>query len=205
MILRATGYGLQATGFAFWALGFGNVAQSLVDFGRTFAEIEAALGARGVRLAVVGGIALAAYGHPRTTLDLDLVTEGDAQDVVVALMEGLGFQTLHRSTGYSNHLHQDAAYGRVDFVYVRGTTLEQLFEGVRILPGPGGINVPVPRPEHLVAMKVHAIRNSPERLWQDMADIGFLVRLDGVDRDQVRGYFEKAHLLERWRELEAQQ
>jgi hypothetical protein len=65
--------------------------------------------------------------------------------------------------------------------------------------------MPVPSPEHLIAMKLHAIRNSPERLWQDMADIGFLVRLDGVDRDQVRSYFEKAHLMERWRELESQQ
>lgn len=53
-------------------------------------------------------------------------------------------------------------------------------------------------------MKLHAIRNSPDRLWQDMADIAFLVRLDGVDRSQVRAYFEKANLMERWRELESQ-
>lgn len=175
-----------------------------MDFGLTFSEIEAALGVAGIRVAVVGGVALAAYGHPRTTLDLDLVTEGGAQEPVVALMESLGFKTLHRSTGYSNHMHQDAAHGRVDFVYVRGATLEQVFDGVRRLPGPAGLPLPVPSPEHLIAMKLHAIQNSPERLWQDMADIGFLVRLDGVDRRQVRAYFEKANLMERWRELESQ-
>ncbi len=173
-----------------------------MNFGRTFGGIETALRERGVRVAIIGGVALAVYGHPRTTLDLDLVTEGDAQDDVIALMESLGFETLHRSTGYSNHLHPDAARGRIDFVYVRGATLEQLFDGVRTLPGPGGLSVSVPRPEHLIAMKVHAIRNAPDRLWQEMADIGFLVRLDGVDREQVRGYFEKANLMERWRELE---
>ena len=175
-----------------------------MDFGRTFAGIEAALGAAGIRLAVVGGVALAAYGHPRTTLDLDLITDGGAQERVVALMESLGFQTLYRSAGYSNHLHQDAVHGRVDFVYVRGATRDQVFDGVRRLPGPAGRELPVPSPEHLVAMKLHAIQNSPERLWQDMADIGFLVRLDGVDRNQVRAYFEKANLMERWRELESQ-
>ena len=37
---------------------------------------------------------------------------------------------------------------------------------------------------------------------QDMADIGYLLTLEGVKRDEVRGYFEKADLLERWRELE---
>lgn len=28
---------------------------------------------------MIGGVALAAYGHPRVTLDLDLVTEAEAQ------------------------------------------------------------------------------------------------------------------------------
>lgn len=36
-----------------------------------------------------------------------------------------------------------------------------------------------------------------------MADIAYLVRLDGVDRDEVHGCFLKAGLEEKWRELEA--
>ena len=46
------------------------------------------------------------------------------------------------------------------------------------------------------------MRDAPEREWQDMADIGYLVTLDGVDRGEVRGYFEKSGLEDRWRELE---
>ena len=46
------------------------------------------------------------------------------------------------------------------------------------------------------------MKDAPERTWQEMADIGYLLKLDGVNRDEVRGYFEKADLLERWRELE---
>lgn len=174
-----------------------------MNFAATFADVQAALGRTGIRVAVVGGVALASYGHPRTTLDLDLVTEAQFQDQVLAAMESLGYETLHRSTGYSNHLHSDAARGRVDFLYVRGATADQVFAGVRMRPGPGGIDVPVPAPEHLIAMKVHAIANAPDRLWQEMADIAFLVRLDQVDRGLVRVYFEKANLLEQWRELEA--
>ena len=45
------------------------------------------------------------------------------------------------------------------------------------------------------------MRDAPERTWQEMADIGFLVTLDGVDRNEVRGYFEKNGLGERWHEL----
>jgi hypothetical protein len=115
------------------------------------------------------------------TLDLDMATEFAVQDELVEFMESRGFETLHRSTGYSNHRHSDAARGRVDFMYVQGKTCEQLFGGVRELPGPSGIAIAVPRPEHLIAMKVQAMKDAPERTWQDLADIGYLLRLPAVD------------------------
>ena len=37
---------------------------------------------------------------------------------------------------------------------VQGRTIELLFGAVRHLPGPGGVTIAVPRPEHLIAMKV---------------------------------------------------
>ncbi|MGE0460638.1 MAG: nucleotidyl transferase AbiEii/AbiGii toxin family protein [Vicinamibacterales bacterium] len=172
-----------------------------MDFGREIEEIGTFLTTAGFPFAVVGGVALAGYGHPRMTLDLDLVTEAAAQDAIVAFMEGRGFTTLHRSSGYSNHLHPDRRRGRVDFMYVRDETARRLFAGLRTVPGPGGRSIRVPRPEHLIAMKVQAMRDAPERMWQELVDIGHLAKLDGVDRDEVRGYFEKCGLLERWREL----
>jgi hypothetical protein len=174
-----------------------------VDFATEIEEIGTFLTREGFPFAVVGGVALAGYGHPRMTLDLDLVTEVSAQDAVVSFMEARGFTTLHRSSGYSNHLHADRRRGRVDFVYVRGETARRLFAGLRTVPGPGGRAISVPKPEHLIAMKVQAMRDAPDRTWQELVDIAHLVRLEGVDRDEVRGYFEKSGLLERWRELEA--
>jgi len=41
-------------------------------------------------------------------------------------------------------------------------------------------------------MKVHAMRNDPARLVQDLADVQHLLRLPETDRSEVRGYFEKA-------------
>jgi hypothetical protein len=91
--------------------------------------------------------------------------------------------------------------GRVDFIYVHGETAERLFAGVRILPGPSGRPMRVPRSEHLIAMKVQAMKNAPERTWQEMADIGYLLTLTGTDRREAREYFVKANLLDRWDEL----
>jgi hypothetical protein len=47
--------------------------------------------------AVVGGVALAAYGHARLTLDLDVVTNAAARDPVVSVMQAAGYATLYRS------------------------------------------------------------------------------------------------------------
>ena len=173
-----------------------------MDFAAVLADIAAELERLRVRHAVIGGIALAALGMPRTTIDLDLATDAAAQDAVIELLERRGYQTLHRSSGYSNHLHADARLGRVDVVYVRAETAEQLFDGTRLLPGPGGQPIPVPRPEHLAAMKVLAMKNDPSRTFQELADIRFLLTRPGVDRDLVRDQFARHGLMERFRDVE---
>jgi hypothetical protein len=117
-------------------------------------------------------------------------------------MESLGFETLYRSAGYSNHLHNNASIGRVDFVYIKGETSEKLFSAATRVPGPGGLMVPVPKPEHLVAMKVLAMKNDPGRTFQDLADIRILLMLPGVDREEIRHYFEQHGLRERFDDLE---
>ena len=65
-----------------------------MDFAREHDEVRTFLTARGFRVAVIGGVALAAYGNPRLTLDLDVVTDAAAQDTLVEMMEAEGFATL---------------------------------------------------------------------------------------------------------------
>lgn len=172
-----------------------------VDFARELEIVEGFLAKARIRSAVIGGVALTAYGNPRMTLDLDVVTEAAVQDALISFMDSLGFATLHRSAGYSNHRHPDRHRGRVDFMYVRGKTADALFAAAKRLPGPGGRSILVPKPEHLIAMKVQAMKDAPERTLQDLVDIAYLFRLDGVDRDEVRQYFESAGLSDRWHEL----
>ena len=154
-----------------------------------------------VDFALIGGVALAAYGYPRLTLDLDFVVDAGAQDELIELMEAEGYETLHRSAGYSNHLSVDRELGRVDFVYVRGETRSLLFSQALRLPGPGGLEVPVAKPEHLIAMKITAMKNDPDRVFQDLADIHFLLSRPGIDIEAVRSRFEREGMEERFREL----
>ena len=152
--------------------------------------------------AVIGAFGLHAYGLTRATTDVDFVTDSDARSRLVQFLEGSGYETLYLSEGYSNHLHHDPVFGRVDIVYVSGETGRRLFEGA--IPGRliSGRRVPVPRPEHMAAMKIHAIKNDPARRHQELADIRFLMGLPGVERAEIRGYFESSGLGELYGDLE---
>ena len=172
-----------------------------MDFGRNLEDLKRFLDARKCQWALIGGVALAAYGLARTTLDLDLVVDFESQDDIVSFMEELGFETLHCSAAYSNHLHPNPIRGRIDFLYVRGPTRDRLFAEVETRTGPRGISVLVPKPEHLIAMKVLAIKSDPSRTFQDLADIRYLASLPGVDHDEIRSHFERYGLLDRYREL----
>lgn len=157
---------------------------------------------RKLSYAVIGGIGIAGYGMSRATVDLDLVLDGGAQEEAIRFLESLGYETLHRSMGYSNHQHSLSEMGGVDLVYVRDETSRRIFAASRILDGPGGMRIPVPCPEHLIAMKVVAMKNDPSRAFQDMADIRFLMGLSDIDREEVRAQFSKHGLLERFHEIE---
>lgn len=151
--------------------------------------------------AIVGGLGLQAYGFGRATFDVDLVVAAEVQPRLIEFLEGLGYRTLYVSSGYSNHAHADPAMGRVDFVYVRGRTREQLFAACRRLPVIGELVLPVPRPEHLAAMKVQAMKNDPDRTFQELADIRYLLGLPETDGEQVRAQFERHGMLDRYDDL----
>jgi hypothetical protein len=172
-----------------------------VDFPRVLATLAEFLERENVPYAIIGAFGLHAYGLGRATMDVDLVADAGAQQVILAFLESLGYDTLHASAGYSNHLHPVPAMGRVDFVYVGGDTGRLLFGQCTRALDLGERRLPVPRAEHLAAMKVQAMKNDPSRTLQEMADIQFLLRLPGIDDEEIRGYFERAGLLERYHEI----
>lgn len=149
-----------------------------------------------LRYAVIGGLALQALGLSRFTRDIDLVVENSGRDAVISFAESLGYETLHASEGYSNHLHADETMGRIDFMYVDHATAGKLFNAASMKPIVGDVVAPVASPEHLLAMKALAMKNAPRRVLTDSADVQFLLALPGVDRTAVRDYFSRHGMLD---------
>jgi hypothetical protein len=172
-----------------------------LDFARVLELVTAFFRTEAYPFAVIGALGLHAYGLTRATSDLDFVTSTEAQAKLVPFMESLGYETLHVSAGFSNHLHPDLRMGRVDYVYVSGPTQRLLFETVKAILHFAEVSVPVPRAEHLAALKIHAMKNDPRRTLQELADIQFLLQLPGIDEAEIRSYFEKSGLLEKYHEL----
>lgn len=144
---------------------------------------------------------MSAYGYVRATLDLDFAIDADAGDEVVAFLEQAGYETLHRSRAFSNHLHPDLALGRIDLLFLYGETAAQVFGATRRLPSLAGLDLPVPSAEHLAAMKIAAMASSPDRMFVDLADVRHLLTIPGLDRAMVESQFEKRGLGSLYREL----
>jgi hypothetical protein len=171
-----------------------------MDAARVLLPVRPFFEQRGEPLAVVGGLALLAYGAPRATFGGDLLAPRGVRDDLVAFLEARHFATLGVQAGFSNHQHREPALGRVDVIYASGTTAEAVFAGCTARTIAPGVEVPVPRPEHLVAMKVQAFAKDRTR-YSDLADLQFLLSLPELDQDEARGYFESDGLPDYYEQL----
>jgi hypothetical protein len=53
----------------------------------------------------------------------------------------------------------------------------------------------------MIALKVFAMKNDPERSFREMADLQYLLKLPGLDLEEIRGYFQKYGQMEKYNEL----
>jgi hypothetical protein len=172
-----------------------------VDFAMVLAELTHFLTERGIRHSIAGAMALHAHGYSRATQDLDLAVDESGRAALLTHLAMLGYTKLYESEGFSNHLHPDLRWGRVDLIYVEGRTADRFFGGAKQAEIFQGVSLPVPRPEHLAAMKAQAIHETPSRTAKDLADVATLLKLPDVDLAEMRSYFEKYGLASRFDEL----
>ncbi|MDI6751866.1 MAG: nucleotidyl transferase AbiEii/AbiGii toxin family protein [bacterium] len=140
--------------------------------------------------AVIGAFALYAYGYTRATRDVDFITRSEYQKKIIDYLESLGFETLNRSEGYSNHLHPVGSV-RIDLVYIGGETANIVFASTEKKIVLENLELPVVSPEHLIALKLFAVQNDPDRRYKELADIKEILRLTNLDIAAVRALFKK--------------
>lgn len=130
---------------------------------------------------VIGAHALVALGFVRNTLDLDLLVPERTRSGWLDLLRHLGYRFFHGIAAFAQFEPARPDGMPVDLMFVDDATWQKLAAGATEADF-GGVRALVPRPEHLVALKLHAAmsptRSKPESDWEDIKQI---VRLGGLD------------------------
>jgi hypothetical protein len=142
----------------------------------------------GIPVVLIGAYALQAYGVIRQTLDVDvLISEADALRMDAGLRRA-GYTELVRSEIFARYRHLSTELADVDVLYVDSETAKRMVGEAREYPL-AETTCLIPALSHLLALKLHAIRNDPRRESRDSADIIELVRANPGDicKDELSG------------------
>jgi hypothetical protein len=170
-----------------------------MDLRSVLLELHAALDAEGIEHALIGGLALAAHGAGRATVDLDFLADGARAADVDRILRAHGYERLLRTEDVGNYLSRDPARGRVDFLFARRAIGCAMLARAALLDVLGA-PLRVVDASDLIGLKVQASSNDPRRSRQDLADVEKLLRVAEVDLERVREYFR---LFDREKELDA--
>jgi hypothetical protein len=145
------------------------------------AIIDAQAKQRALEYLLIGGHAVNYYCEPRATLDVDLLVRKAEQLRWAEFLKNEGFTLKHDG---GNFLQFSPPYGvewRLDLMLVNDQTFEKLkagSRGVELL----GIRTLLPKPEHLIALKLHALKHGhSERFEKDFGDVISLLRAAKLD------------------------
>jgi len=175
-----------------------------VQFDRVLTTFASFFEREQMRYALIGGLAVHAWGRVRPTRDADFAVDANRSPRIISFAESLGFATGYVSTAFSNHEHPDPEWGHVDFMYLSGETAKRVFAAASLKELVVDHPMPVASPEHLAMMKAIAMKNFPHRVLYEGEDIRVLLQVPGIDRDAVRDYFERHGLFELFNAIEKQ-
>ena len=135
----------------------------------------------GASVVLIGGQALGAHGYQRLTLDVDfLITEDDFDRLRQALSEA-GYREIVRTNVAAKFSSDSEDLIDIDFMFVDRKTFEKI-KGDGKTESYEGSAFWVPKLEHLIALKLHAIKQQPKiRELKDLNDIVELVRRNHMD------------------------
>lgn len=149
--------------------------------------------------AFTGGIAVVAWGEPRTTSDVDVLVdlEENAVDPLVEAIETQGLEVeardlrIARQKGGHATVFTDEPGLHVDVRCVDTADARREIEDAVEVPLETG-PIPVVRPEDLVA---HKVRWSSDRDLEDARSI-LARRWESIDRDRLRRWAKRLDVLE---------
>lgn len=146
---------------------------------------------KGVRCAVIGGFALHAAGFPRATQDIDFLVHVDDVPAVKDILVGFGYDIVHESPDVLNFWGKLKELGGIDFIIAHRRYALAMLDRAKSYEMLPGYQVNVVIPEDIIALKLQAMANDPDRSSQDMTDIQWLIKnhKTSLKMDLLEEYF----------------
>jgi hypothetical protein len=146
---------------------------------RTLQQVAVAVRESQTRVVLVGGVAVNQHGISRQTFDIDFVIPDTEEVPLAEALQRAGFRTMHRTENFHRFRppHPDGFIA--DFLFLDRCTFDQMWdlgEDVEL----AGCRFRVAAPEHLIRMKLHALRfGRADRMDKDLGDVLQLMRKCG--------------------------
>lgn len=135
----------------------------------------------GVPCLLAGGFAVNAHGYSRTTFDVDLVIPEEKYPFLSGEFQKEGFKESYRGKVHGRFSGHSQFLTDVDLLFVDSKTFQGLLEASQEKQI-GRRYLKVVSLNHLIAMKLHAIKNHPEnREFKDLNDIIELIKENRID------------------------
>lgn len=137
----------------------------------TIAAALSALAQADFPLLIIGGNALEAHGYARFTVDVDCMITASSIEALKAALARHGFQHAGRMTSFHEFWFDGKPGGMpIHAMFVNGETFEKMWKRrTPMLSADGPLHAPCIA--HLIALKLHAVKNNPKRLQKDMGDV----------------------------------
>ena len=136
---------------------------------------------RGLQFMVVGGLAVSAHGYERQTGDIDLLVKRDNRDVWTSIFASLGYKIFHEQDTFMQFSSPENTGWPVDLMFVNDQTFSKMFTA-SVEQTMKGTVVRIPSVEHLIALKIHALKyTNPRRQLKNLLDVVSLIELNNVD------------------------
>lgn len=134
----------------------------------------------GIKSILIGGFAVNYYKVTRQTIDVDFLITKDDFNKIKNLLENEGYKEDEKKEIFVR-LKGDLPYMiDIDFMFVDESTFDKIVDNGKEIKI-AGENFIVPSIEHLIALKLHAIKNNPERKYKDLIDIIGLIKKNRIN------------------------
>lgn len=151
-----------------------------MDYQNIYHLVVSVFGRANVPFLLVGGFAVNYYKATRMTVDLDTLTTEANFEKTLPYFEKAGYPSFAKYENFCRLRPSKSGLMDIDVLFVDEETFSGMWKECQEV-FLEGIQFRVPSLRHLIAMKLHSVKNNRKREFRDLGDIVELVKRNDLD------------------------